>query len=135
MVAITRSPSTADGTFGLLSIDGFPTCVTCELPWEDNAPQISCIPAATYHCVRHVSAKFPKGNTWEITNVPGRTGILIHNSNDVAELEGCVAVGSSFGEIAGLPAVLNSLDTLTMLNQKLGEGFALTILETFNPST
>jgi hypothetical protein len=136
---ITRSPSTPNGTFGIFSIDGVPTCVTCELPSLNNAPNVSSIPASpldpatglpiSYHCIRHLSAKFPLGNTWEITNVPNRTGILIHNANDTADLEGCVAVGSSFGQVNGLPAVLNSVATLTMLNQKLGESFDLTILQ------
>jgi hypothetical protein len=138
-VTIARSPSTPNGTFGVLSIDGIPTCVTCELPFLNNAPDVSSIPESPldpatglpipYHCVRHISAKFPLGNTWEITNVPGRTGILIHNANDIAQLEGCVAVGSTFGEVGGLPAVLNSVATLTMLNQKLGEEYDLTILQ------
>jgi hypothetical protein len=128
-VTITRSPSTPDGTFGLLSIDRVPTCVTCELPWKNNESDVSCIPAGTYHCVRHVSPKFPLGNTWEITNVPGRSGILVHNSNDIADLEGCVAVGSAFGVVYDLPAVINSDATLAMLNQKLGDEFDLTILE------
>ncbi len=128
-VTITRSPSTPKGTFGVLSIDGAPVCVTCELPFLNNAPEVSCIPAGNYHCVRHVSAKFPLGNTWEITNVPGRTGVLIHNANDIAQLEGCIAVGSTFGQVNGLPAVLNSVATLAMLNQKLPEEYDITILQ------
>ena len=128
-VTITRSPSTASGTFGILAVDGPPACVTCELPSLDNAPDISCIPPGTYHCVRHISPKFPLGNTWEVTNVPGRSGILIHAANDIADLEGCIAVGDSFGEVAGNPAVLNSVSTLAMLNQKLGDEFDLTILQ------
>jgi|SRR5579862_3255267 len=138
LVTLSRSPSTAQGTFGVWSIDGVPTCVTCELPWLNNETGVSCIPASPldasgnpipYHCVRHVSEKFPDGNTWEITNVPGRTGILVHNANDTAQLAGCVAVGSSFGELNGLPAVLNSVATLAMLNQKLVNEFDLIIVQ------
>jgi len=64
-----------------------------------------------------------------VTNVPDRSGILIHAANDVADLEGCIAVGDSFGEVAAKPAVLNSVATLTMLNEKLGDTFDLTILQ------
>ena len=127
-VTLTRAPSTPQGTFGIWSIDGVPACVTCELPWENNAPDVSCIPAGTYHCVRHVSPKFPLGNTWEVTNVPGRSGILVHNANDTADLEGCIAVGSGFGTVDELPAVINSVATLSMLNEKLPDEFDLTIL-------
>jgi hypothetical protein len=138
-VTLSRAPSTPQGTFGIWSIDGLPACVTCELPWDDDKPDVSCIPpspvdSATglpvpYHCVRHVSPKFPLGNTWEVTNVPGRSGILVHNANDTADLEGCIAVGSGFGTVNNLPAVINSVATLAILNQKLPDEFDLTILQ------
>jgi Family of unknown function (DUF5675) len=129
IVTLSRAPSTPQGAFGIWSIAGVPACVTCELPWENNQPDVSCIPPGTYHCIRHVSPKFPLGNTWEITNVPGRTGILVHSANDTADLEGCVAVGSGFGVVNGLPAVINSVATLAMLNDKLPDEFDITILQ------
>jgi hypothetical protein len=128
MIYVARGPSTAKGTFGVWYVDSTPTCLTCELPWLDNQPGVSCIPPGVYHCIRHISAKFPLGNTWEITNVLGRTGILIHNANDIAQLEGCICVGSSLGKVSGLPAVLNSVATLAQLNDELLEGFDITIL-------
>lgn len=127
MNIITRAPSGMQGTFGIWTLDSMPLCLTCELPWLDNAPAKSSISSGTYHCVRHVSPKYPDGNTWEVTNVPGRSGILIHNGNDINDLLGCIAVGSSFGIVAGLPAVLNSRDTLAMLNARLGDEFDLNI--------
>jgi Family of unknown function (DUF5675) len=138
-VTLARAPSTPQGTFGVWSIDGVPTCVTCELPWKNNAPEVSCIPSSPvspetgfrvpYHCVRHVSEKFPLGNTWEITNVPGRSEVLVHNANSIADLKGCVAVGSGFGIVNDMPAVINSVATLAMLNDKLPDEYDLIILQ------
>lgn len=127
MIQITRTCSSLKGTFGVLSINDIPQCVTCELPWLDNAPGVSCIPPGTYAVVRHASPKFPLGNTWEITGVPARSGILIHNANDIADLEGCIAVGQYFGMLNGMPAVLNSGVALSMLNHQLPDSFTLTI--------
>lgn len=130
-IILTRSLSTNNGTFGLWSIDGAPICVTCELPWANNKTGISCIPNGVYHCIRHVSERFPLGNTWEVTGalLGARTGILIHNANDTADLKGCIAVGSGFGIVNMLPAVINSVATLQMLNEKLGEEFDLIIIQ------
>lgn len=128
-IILTRSLSTHNGTFGLWSIDDAPICVTCELPWANNQKGLSCIPNGIYQCIRHISTKFPLGNTWEVTNVLERTGILIHNANDIADLEGCIAVGSGFGIVNMLPAVINSVATLQMLNEKLGEEFDLIIIQ------
>jgi hypothetical protein len=134
-VTLARAASTSQGTFGILSIDGAPVCVTCELPWENNDAEVSCVPPGTYPCIRHVSQKFPLGNTWEVTGVPGRVGILIHNANDISELEGCIAVGNSFGKLNGLPAVLGSVSTLAMLNNELPDDFDLTISQSTAAAT
>lgn len=126
-IILTRSPSTPQGTFGVLSANGIPLCVTCELPWLNNQPNISCIPVGVYNCQRGPSPSFPEGNTWAIEDVEDRTGVRLHNANDIAQLEGCVAVGDSFGTLNNLPAVLNSVQTLAMLNKILPDNFTLTI--------
>jgi len=46
-LTLKRCASTAKGTFGVLLHDGVPLCVTCEDPWNDNLPNISCIPSWT----------------------------------------------------------------------------------------
>jgi hypothetical protein len=125
--AIYRAQSTPGGTFGMFFVDGLPICVTCELPWKNNAHAISCIPTGTYNCVRHVSEKFPNRNTWEVSDVPGRDGILIHPSNDIADLLGCIAPGQTFGTLNSAPAVLQSRDALTTLNTLLPDEFTLNI--------
>ncbi len=125
--AIYRADSTPNGTFGTLFVNGAPICVTCELPWKDNDHDTSCIPPGVYQCVRHVSEKFPHRDTWEVTNVPDRDGILIHPANDIAELLGCIAPGQTFGQLNGLPAVLQSRDAQAKLNGLLPDDFTLSI--------
>lgn len=63
------------------------TFIHCvELPWYDNAPQRSCIPAGKYRLAWTRSNRFSKAAghdvfTWEILDVPGRGGIRIHTGN------------------------------------------------------
>ena len=123
---LIRDPSTPQGTTGsLYSDDGTLLCYTMERPWLDNAPDVSCIPTGTYPVIRHNSPSHPQ--TWEITNVPNRAGILIHNGNVDFQSEGCILVGDSIGELNGEVAVLNSVATLAMLNTVLPDTFTLTI--------
>ncbi len=95
-------------TLGILIIEDDPRYCTLEDQWLNNETGISCIPAGRYTCKRVLSPKF--GDTFEIVNVPGRSHILFHAGNTNLDTRGCVILGSSFGEVAGLPAVLGSRD-------------------------
>ena len=124
---LNRQASSKTGTLGeMRNPDGTHLCYTCELPWLNNAPDTSCIPTGTYTCIPHNSPAHP--NTWELQNVPGRNEVLIHNGNAAEQdSKGCILVGSTFGEIAGFPAVLNSVTTLNMLRGSLPRNFVLVI--------
>lgn len=108
-------------TFGVLLENGEPFAVTLEDPWKNNAVGESCIPKGSYKCRRVNSPKF--GNTFEITNVPGRTHILFHRGNTTADTRGCVLIGESFEPLNGTPGIAHS-----------GEGFAefLRLLQSVN---
>lgn len=126
MFTLKRYISTDKGTLGqLLDESGQFLCYTCEKPWLNNSPKTSCIPTGTYDCIPHDSAAHP--DTWEITNVPNRSAILIHNGNTDVDSEGCILVGDSTGVMNGLPAVLNSVKTLDMLRDTLPDTFTLMI--------
>lgn len=128
MIKLARFRSDSNGTFGTLSDDtGQKICYTCERPWDDNKPDTSCIPKGIYNCIPHNSSSHP--DTWEITGVPNRSEILIHNGNINTQSSGCVLVGDSLGKINGMPAVLNSVSTLEMLRSVLPSNFQLTITE------
>ena len=92
---LKRIASRADGTFGvLLGAGDEPFALTLERPWADNAVGKSCIPAGTYTCKRVLSPKF--GNTFEVTNVEGRSHILFHRGNVDDDTHGCILVGEKF---------------------------------------
>ena len=80
---LTRFAYTKDGTFGRLG-----RFITVEEEWQDNQPNISCIPTGTYVCRRVQSPKF--GNTFEVTEVPGRSHILLHALNTEEGSRGCI---------------------------------------------
>jgi len=130
-VFINRTQSSDLGTFGELRIDdavaGEPICYTCEPPWRNNGPD-SCIPTGTYTVIPHNSPAHP--NTWEISDVPDRNVILIHNGNTERDSLGCVLVGDTLGTVNGLPAVLDSNKTLESLRSILPPTFQLQITET-----
>ena len=88
--------------------------VSLELNWRDNKRQVSCIPAGEYNCVWKASPNF--GMCYHVTDVPGRSHILIHAANFAglvslgqrADLQGCIAIGMRSGELYGQPALLES---------------------------
>lgn len=102
---LVRHRSGDAGTFGTLSIAG-QTFLTGELPWRDNAPFRSCIPAGRYLCKWLPSNRF--GHAYEITGVPARTRCLIHVANffgDQAkgyatDVDGCIGLGTAPGLFA-----------------------------------
>ncbi len=116
-----------DGPFGVLLDEDIPFAITCEREWFHNQPKISCIPAGTYSCKRVASPKF--GNTFEVSNVPGRSAILFHSGNTEDDSLGCILVGEQFGELNGKTAVLSSKTAFSeFLKMLVGEdGFILTI--------
>lgn len=128
-LTLIRHISNKNGTFGILYKDGSQLCVTCEDPWNDNMVGSSCIVPGTYKVERHESAKFP--HTWELMDVPCRIGILIHNGNTIQDTHGCILVGISFGIVAGLPAVVHSVEALSMLRNTLPDNFILTVKENY----
>lgn len=68
-----------------------PLCHTLELPWNNNAQNISCIPDGTYDLIR--SSSTAHGPCFRIPSVSGRTGILIHAGNSLKDTRGCILVG------------------------------------------
>lgn len=103
-------------------------CKTLELPWFCNTVQKSCIPKGEYKVVPRNSKKF--GDHFHITNVPGRSYILIHAGNKYTDILGCVLVGDSYADINGdgIRDVLNSRITLKKLLKIAPKGFTLTVL-------
>lgn len=131
---LTRTEQSDQGTFGVILTDSGFTCRTGELPWRENAPDRSRIPAGKYLCTWRNSPKH--GWCYHIENIAGRRGVEIHSANfmgDAAkgfrcELLGCIAPGMALGIINGQLAVTSSRKALEKLEEDLGQDpFELTI--------
>lgn len=84
------------GVIGTLSIEDVQVCYTLERPWQNNTPEVSCIPKGFYLCKRIVSPKF--GTTFEITNVKDRSHVLFHSGNQISDSRGCVLLGFQYND-------------------------------------
>jgi hypothetical protein len=102
-LTLVRIAQSEQGTFGVLRDGAIPFAVTLEEPWRDNQPSISCIPTGRYVCKRVQSPKF--GNTFEVTNVPGRTHILLHKGNLMSDTHGCILVAEEFAGTNAAPMI------------------------------
>ena len=101
-------------------------CYTMEKKWDDNKPNVSCIPAGTYELKPTLSPKF--GSTYCLENerlgvsLSGdteRTHILMHKANKASELQGCIAPVSGFGVLGGEWAGLASGKAYSVLMDTL----------------
>lgn len=102
---LTRLARSEVATRGVLAVkDSKLLLATLELPWKNNAPQISCIPPGYYQITATKNRTLPNKKvlpmTFEILGVPGRSGVLIHALNYPSETRGCIGVALSF---AGSP--------------------------------
>lgn len=95
-------------------------CATIERDWQDNKPRISCIPAGSYPLKYEWSPGFNM-NLYELKNVPGRSEVKIHVANYASQLNGCIAVGSSYAFVNSdqTPDLVNSAKTLERLHNAL----------------
>lgn len=126
---IKRNIKTVDAVFGVLCIDDISIAATLELPYKDNHPEVSSIPAGNYLCQRIISPHF--GDVFKVMNVPNRQNILIHDGNYPTDTHGCIVVGEKMGNVNGSMQIINSrvgfktlMDKLTKINE-----FNLTITE------
>jgi len=119
------------GTFGVLTFNGVPFCVTLEPADNDNRNNISSIPSGMYECERHSGTRYK--NTWEVMDVIGRTKILIHGGNIDTHTKGCILLAEHYGKLRGDLAVLNSGNTIRKF-LRMTEGcnkLHLTIVEAY----
>lgn len=102
------------GTVGLLVFPSGETMYVLERPKESEDESPVCIPEGTYPLVMRESpivkstskGKYTRG--YEVTEVEGRTHIMVHIGNYVHNSEGCLLTGESVGKHKGLPAVWKS---------------------------
>ena len=144
-VKISRKHTGDQGTDGVLVVSGNPfTCVTGELPWRDNAPDLSRIPVGTYRCSQLFSPHFGQP-VYHVLGVPGRGDVEIHWGNwfgDTtlgfrSDVLGCILLGAEVTQMAppGMAvqlAISGSKPTvLEFMNILQGLDFILTVEDDF----
>jgi hypothetical protein len=95
-LTLLRISETELGTHGVIFFGAHPALVSLELPWRENKKGISCIPEGTYAALPHISARF--GWTIHILDVPGRSEILVHAGNTIADSRGCILPGMQYSD-------------------------------------
>lgn len=94
---------------------------TIELPWRNNEPKYSCIPAGQYDVTIQYSARF-KRDLYRLDDAQTapRSAILIHVGNFAGDMRkglrsdflGCIGLGKKAGTLQGQRAVLLSTDAI-----------------------
>ncbi|MBU0680089.1 MAG: hypothetical protein KKD73_01585 [Proteobacteria bacterium] len=111
-------------------------CHTVELPWRDNAKNVSCIPAGEYLCQLRKSPRF--GWVFCLQDVKGRQFVLLHTGNLAGDTSkgwktnsaGCLLLGRYRGRLGKQKAIMVSRPALRDFMATMGkDDFNLTILE------
>jgi len=118
MVQLVRELDDGHCTQGRLVLPGGALFFTLERPWLDNRNGVSCVPTGTYHCLWRQRPN--KTWTYWLSDVPGRTWILIHSGNVVAHVEGCIMLGLSRGRLKDERAVFNSGTAVRKFEEIMG---------------
>ena len=94
IVRIERMP-TPWATLGKVTLLGetIQELWSLELPWKDNARNVSCIPRGFYTCTKYSSPRY--NSTYRVNDVPNRDYILFHKGNSAADTEGCILLGKA----------------------------------------
>jgi len=92
---LLRFDSNDERTLGVLIVGGV-VCFTLELPWRDNARNVSCIARGMYTLKPWTSPRH--GKCLKVSGCePQRTHILIHAGNVTDDIKGCIAPGMRCG--------------------------------------
>src|SRR5690348_6385278 len=102
---------------------------TLELPWKDNAHNISCIPEGEYLVLKMPPTAKRKYEYFWVQNVPDRDSILWHPGNYTSQIRGCLLPGESHTDMNadGIIDITNTTATLKILTALMPEKFKLTI--------
>jgi len=127
---VLRVAESDQGTLGLLTFNDQFVCYVIELPSRKNRRGVSRIPAGSYtvdFLKRSASGKYRE--VYHVSEVPDRSGILVHSGNlagDVAKghqsaSRGCLLPGLRVGRLSGQLAVLQSKAAMRRLHKFTGK--------------
>lgn len=119
-LTIDRGPSTDQGTLGSAELNNAAgisswQAHSIELPWRNNASDLSCVDAGIY-VAKYLWSDTFKRNVYHLQNVPGRTAVEMHLGNVAgdttkgykSDVLGCTVFGTDVGTLYGQTAVLHS---------------------------
>ena len=126
-IELIRMEEGPDGTFGILKIDKRIFCATLEPRDMLNKLDVSSIPGPQQYLCRKRLSRF--GETFEVLDVPGRTGILFHAGNFIRQTKGCILLGQHHDKLRIERGVMNSGNTFArfMAEMKDVDEFLLTV--------
>jgi hypothetical protein len=110
-----------DGTIGQLYRSDELVCFTLEPP--PDRPAVPSIPFGRYPLSWEKSPRLGV-YTPRLNNVPGRSGILIHAGNTIADTEGCILVGSKWDQNKDRIFLYNSAITKAKVYNLIGYDLA-----------
>jgi hypothetical protein len=112
-------------------------CKTMELPWKDNAKNVSCVPEGVYVLKKMAPGfgrdygyfRFMHVSGRNINHVLGMSTILIHRITYVKDLAGCIGVGGRHVDLNkdGVPDMIDSGKKLQWMYENLPAEFELEI--------
>jgi len=119
---LSRVTYTKKYTIGKLYIDGVYFCDTIEdIPRKVKVMHETCIPSGIYDIIINMSTRFKRLMPL-LLNVPGFSGIRIHNGKNQDSTSGCIVVGENaiVGELVNSKEVFEKLFTiLNSTNEKI----------------
>ena len=120
VVRLLRVSSGPLGTFGVMH-GPWGSRLSVELPWRDNAQDVSCVPLGSYRVAWTWSKHFQR-HTYQLLDVPGRGGIRLHTANWPRNLLGCIGPGRKLAKFGDPPTwgVTHSGSTLREIESGLG---------------
>jgi hypothetical protein len=94
---LIRDTFSENSILGELFVNGERMCDTLELPFKDNQPRISCIPAGQYPVRIRVARESASRDYVHllVQDVKDRSYILFHRGNTAKDTRGCILVGQS----------------------------------------
>lgn len=121
---IVRNPSDSKQTLGaFIAPTGKELFVakTLELPWKANQPKVSCIPCGRWWVEQTWSPSHDEMR-YEITGVPGRTGVRFDVANFANQLLGCICMGNAHKDINldGNLDIIHSGETIAKFLKLMG---------------
>jgi hypothetical protein len=137
-LSLFRFNKTSLSTGGKLAVNGVSECYTLELPLGDSKPG-SAIPEGTFGVVLAPSPKFlHSSDPWvlqyanampHLTNIPGRSLIMIHWGNTPHDTEGCILVGQTHSQdsIGSSRAAFEALYSKIQAPLTSGESISVTV--------